>query len=285
MANSINGEKGIWIGLIAYIVLAFTKILVGFTAPSEALKADGYNNATDILATIAVLIGLRISRKPADQDHRYGHSRAEMIGALIASFIMVSVGIQVLIQSIRLLYTGAYQTPDFSAAIVAAVAAVIMLLVYRYNRNLAKKINSQAIMAAAKDNLSDALVSIGTCIGILVTQLGLAWLDPLVSLMIGFIICKTAWEIFVEATHTLTDGYDPKKIDLYVETVAKVTGVEAVKEIKARSNGHTTHLDIIIKVNPQLNIVEGHAICDAIEHELALLYKIKYVVVHIEPNH
>lgn len=284
MEERINGEKGIWIGLIAYIGLSIAKILIGYTAHSAALKADGLNNATDILATIAVLIGLKISKKPADRDHHYGHSRAEMIGALIASFIMVTVGIQVLIQAIQLLYVGNYQTPDLSAAGVALVAAIIMFLVYRYNRNLAKKINSQAVMAAAKDNLSDAWVSIGACFGILFTQLGLPWLDPLGSLLIGLLICKTAWGIFVEATHTLTDGYDPERIELYTQTVAAVKGVDEVKEIKARSNGNMTHLDIVIKVHPLLNVVESHAICDEIEKELAHTYNINQVVVHIEPN-
>ncbi len=283
MEERINGEKGIWIGLIAYICLSIIKIMIGFSAHSEALKADGLNNATDILATIAVLIGLKISKKPADQDHRYGHSRAEMIGAMVASFIMVTVGIQVLIQAIRLLYTGYYQTPDLSAAVVALLAALIMYLVYRYNRYLAKKINSQAVMAAAKDNLSDAWVSIGAFVGILFTQLGLPWLDPLGSLVIGLLICKTAWSIFVEATHTLTDGYDPNRIQVYIETVTKVKGVVEVKEIKARSDGNTTHLDIVIKVHPLLNVIESHAICDEIEKELARTHKINHVVVHIEP--
>lgn len=284
MDEHLNGEKGIWLGLITYIVLSIAKLIVGFIASSEALKADGLNNATDIVATIAVLIAFKISKKPADRNHPYGHRRAEVIGALIASFVMMLVGIQVVIMAIRVLYLGQYQTPDMIAAVVAIAAAFIMLLVYRYNRNLAKKINSQAVMAAAKDNLSDAIVSIGTCIGILFTQIGLPWLDPLASFLIGLIICKTAWDIFSDATHTLTDGYDPKQIEKYKKTVSTIQGVDEITEIKARSDGNLTYLDIVIKVHPLLSVVEGHAICDEIEQALADQYKIQNVVVHIEPT-
>lgn len=279
-----TGDKGVWIGLITYIVLSVTKIVVGWLTQSEALKADGFNNASDIVTSITVLIALHFSRKPADLDHTYGHRRVEMIGALLASFIMATLGIQVLIQSITTLFSNNVQTPDPSAAIVAFASAFILFLVYRYNRNLAKKINSQAVMAAAKDQFSDALVSIGAGIGILCTQFGAPWLDPLVSLIIGIIICKTAWDIFAKATHTLTDGYDPKQIEQYRDVIRSIKGVLEVRNIKARSDGKLTYLDIVITVDPYINVIESHAISEAIEKELEQRFSISYVVVHVEPR-
>lgn len=278
------GDKGVWIGLITYIVLSILKVLVGIFTQSEALRADGLNNASDIVTSITVLIALKISRKPADLDHAYGHRRVEMIGALIASFIMISLGIQVLWQSMQVLISGNYVTPDPTAAIVAFSSALILILVYRYNRNLAKKINSQAVMAAAKDQLSDALVSIGAGVGIVCTQFGLPWLDPLLSLIIGIIICKTAWDIFSEATHTLTDGYDPKQIEQYREATRSIQGVLNITDIKARSDGKTTYVEMVIEVDPYLNVIESHAICDAIEKKLEEQFNITNVVVHIEPT-
>lgn len=283
MARNKTSEKGIWLGLIAYIVLSVVKFFIGLATRSEALKADGLNNATDIVLTITVLVALKISQKPADSDHPYGHSRAEMIGALIASFIMITVGIQVIIQSIRILYVGDYHTPELLAAWVSLVAALIMYIVYRYNRKLAKLNNSHAVMAAAKDNLSDAYVSIGAFVGIVLAQIGLPWLDPLVSLGIGFIICKTAWGIFYDATHTLTDGYDPKRLEIYCQTIETIRGVDEVSQIKARSDGSTTYLDIIITVDPNLSVYASHAISDAVEEALEQKHKITNVVVHIEP--
>ena len=93
--NLRAGEKGAYLSILAYIFLSVLKLIVGYMGNSEALKADGLNNTTDIIASIAVLIGLRISQRPPDDNHRYGHFRAETISSLIASFIMIYVGIEV----------------------------------------------------------------------------------------------------------------------------------------------------------------------------------------------
>lgn len=94
-------ERGARISIIAYIVLSFLKLGIGYWSNSKALTADGLNNTTDIIASIAVLIGLRISRKPADEQHLYGHFRAETIASLIASLIMIAVGIDVLYNTVN----------------------------------------------------------------------------------------------------------------------------------------------------------------------------------------
>src|SRR5690554_1503893 len=97
--NSMNqyqkikkGEFGAWLSIIAYIVLALTKIIIAQMTHSQALRADGLNNATDVVASISILIGLKISRRPPDHNHHYGHFRAELIASLVAAFIMVTVG-------------------------------------------------------------------------------------------------------------------------------------------------------------------------------------------------
>lgn len=99
--NIKQGERGAWISIAAYLVLSSFKIFCGYLFASSALLADGFNNLTDIVASLAVLIGLRISQKPPDSDHAYGHLRAETIAALVASFIMAVVGIQVLVEAVR----------------------------------------------------------------------------------------------------------------------------------------------------------------------------------------
>ncbi len=139
--------------------------------------ADGLNNTTDIIASIAVLIGLRISQRPPDDNHQYGHLRAETIASLIASFIMMVVGLQVLFDSLVNLWNPIRETPSPLTAYVALGSAVIMYVVYRYNLNLAKKIGSSAVKAAAYDNRSDALVSIGTAIGIFGAIIGFSIID------------------------------------------------------------------------------------------------------------
>lgn len=281
--NIKMGEKGAWVSITAYICLSVFKLIVGYFANSKALMADGLNNTTDIIASIAVLIGMKISRKPPDENHRYGHFRAETIAALIASLIMVSVGIQVLYEAAISLFENNNETPNMFAGWAAIFSAIIMYIVYKYNLALAQKINSQSLNAAAQDNRSDALVSIGAFVGILGSQWGLSWLDSLAALIVGVIICKTAWEIFRDASHSLTDGFDEKELEKVKKTVAGTPGVVIVKDVKARTHGNIVLVDIIISVNDELNVIESHNITVQIEKRLAKKHKIKNVHIHIEP--
>ncbi|MGM0922666.1 MAG: cation diffusion facilitator family transporter [Bacillota bacterium] len=278
------GERGAIISIIAYLCLSALKLMIGYTANSEALKADGLNNATDIVASIAVLIGLRLSQKPADQDHPYGHWKAETVASLVASFIMMAVGLQVLYGAVMSVFEGKQESPDLVSAWTGIFCAVLMFFVYRYNKKLGEKINSQAVIAAAKDNLSDAWVSIGIVVGIIGSQFSLPWLDPLAAVVVGFLICKTAWDIFREASHHLTDGFDEQEIQVFKETTLSLYGVKGVKEIKARNYGNNTVVDIVILVNSNLDIRDAHDISTKVENILMNEHDVYNVHVHVEPN-
>ncbi|MCM3292781.1 cation diffusion facilitator family transporter [Paenibacillus sp. MER 180] len=278
-----QGEKGAWISIATYIALSAFKLAIGLFYQSKALQADGWNNLTDIVASLAVLIGLRISQKPPDHDHPYGHLRAETIAALIASFIMATVGIQVIISTVQALFHGESTTPNPLTGWVALGCAIVMYAVYSYNKRLAERIRNQALMAAAQDNRSDAFVSIGAAVGIFGAQLGISWLDPLAALTVGFIICKTAWDIFREATHTLTDGFDEAQLDRLRKTVESTEGVRKIKEVKARLHGSLVLVDVVVQVDPKLSLIEGHHICDDIEQRMKRKHNITHVHVHVEP--
>lgn len=278
-----QGEKGAWVSIVAYLALSALKLGVGYWFISGALVADGYNNLTDIVASAAVLIGLRISQKPPDKDHPYGHFRAETIAALIASFIMASVGIQVLITAVKSLFAQEHTSPNLITAWVALFSALCMGAVYMYNSRLARRINNQALLAASKDNLSDALVSIGAAVGIIGSQFGMPWLDPVAAIAVGLIICKTAWEIFYSSTHALTDGFDEKELRTLQSTIAKTKGVQTIKDIKARIHGSNVLVDVIVQVDPELSLIESHRICDDIERRMGRKHNILNVHVHVEP--
>lgn len=278
-----TGERGAMVSIAAYLLLSGVKLAAGYGLSSSALTADGYNNLSDIAASAAVLIGLRISRKPPDQDHPYGHYRAETIAALIASFIMAMVGLQVLIDAGRSIFAGDQAAPDPASAWIALAAALVMLIVYAYNRRLAMRIRSQALMAAAKDNLSDALVSVGAAAGIFGAQFGFPWLDPTAAAAVGLIILKTAWDIFYSATHALTDGFDAKELATLRGTIERTKGVRRITDIKARVHGSNVLIDVIIQVDPALTLIESHQICDEIERRMERRHNIANVHVHVEP--
>jgi cation diffusion facilitator family transporter len=279
-----RGERGAIISIIAYICLSSLKLAIGLIANSEALKADGLNNATDIIASIAVLIGLKLSQRPADDDHPYGHWKSETVASMVASFIMMVVGIQVTYEAITSIFNGKNESPDLVSAWTGLFCALVMYFVYRYNKKLSREINSQSVMAAAKDNLSDAWVSVGTFIGIVGAQFNLPWLDPITAIIVGLLICKTGWEIFRDASHYLTDGFDEKQIETYKETIINCYGVKGVKDIKARNYGNNVVVDIVILVNSDLDIRGAHDIATKVENELIKEHNVYDVHVHVEPN-
>lgn len=281
--NLRAGEKGAYLSIIAYIFLSTLKLIVGYMGDSEALKADGLNNTTDIIASIAVLIGLKISQRPPDDDHRYGHFRAETISSLIASFIMIYVGIEVLITAVKNIMHPINQEPSALTIVVALFSAVVMFAVYKYNIALAKRINSSAVKAAAYDNRSDALVSIGTAIGITAAILGFVIVDTITAFVIGLIIIKTAIEIFKEAVFSLTDGFDPELIASIEKHVADIPRVREVVEVRGRHHASLTLIDVTVCVNPHLNVRDSHAITEQIEKAVQQLDPFATTLVHIEP--
>ncbi|WP_458352698.1 cation diffusion facilitator family transporter [Peribacillus frigoritolerans] len=278
------GERGAIISIIAYICLSIMKLAIGYISDSAALKADGLNNTTDIIASIAVLIGLRLAQRPPDKDHGYGHWKSETIASMVASFIMFAVGVQVLIDAVGSMLKGGKESPDIIAGYVGVLSAIAMYFVYRYNKKLAMKINSKAVMAASKDNISDAWVSIGTAIGIFGSQLNMPWLDPLTAIIVGLLICKTAWDIFIQASHELSDGFDENKIHLYKDVIINVDGVKGIKEIKGRNYGNNEVIDVVILVNSTLDIKEAHDIATHVEKVMMKDHGVYDVHVHVEPN-
>lgn len=281
--NIKSGEIGAWISIFAYLFLSAIKLLVAYIGDSDALWADGLNNSTDVVASIAILIGLRISQKPPDQNHRYGHYRAETIASLLAAFIMVAVGLQVIFSTVGKMFGEHTTKPDMLTAWIALGAAIIMFIVYRYNLQLSRKVNSSALYAASQDNRSDALVSIGAFIGIIGTQFGIYWLDPLAGLLVGIIICRTAWEIFKDATLVLTDAFDEEILKKIKAEIKKFPEVKIVPDIKGRALGNQSVLDVTIKVDPNLTVSQSHDITVRIEKKLANEYKILHTHIHIEP--
>lgn len=269
MANNLRlAQKGAYISIVMYIILSIIKYIVGTSYYSSALRADSLNNLTDIFVSVAVLVGLKISIKPADKNHPYGHMKTENITTLIVSFIIMFVGIQVISSNIPILFTGEYGQPSTLTIWVSFISGIVMLLVYKFNDSLSKKTKSTSLKSASKDNLSDALVSIGTGIGLIFTQIGFPIVDIVLAVILGVIIVFTGFSIFKESIFTLSDGFHEKDLNNYSEDISKIPGVIDVPSIKGRYHGNSVFLDVTIVVDKKLSLDEAHDICDLVEKEL-----------------
>ncbi|TCI45700.1 cation transporter [Exiguobacterium sp. SH3S2] len=275
--------KGAILSITTYLILSVLKVVFGYIYNSEAVLADGFNNTTDVIASIAVYIGIRVAATPRDAEHKYGHAKMETIAALVASLIMVAVGVFVLLNSIANLLAGVYVEPNPLAAVVAFFSAIVMYGVHRYNLNLAKQTKSLALKAAAKDNLADALISIGATLGVLFAYFKLPWMDTMLAVVIAGLIIRTAIQIFLDATHQLSDGFPPDLVESYEETIQHFDTVKEVREIKGRHLGNHVMLDVTIAVDGALTVDEAHTLCDDIERELDKHHAVDSVHIHIEP--
>ncbi|WP_105993142.1 MULTISPECIES: cation diffusion facilitator family transporter [Staphylococcus] len=287
MSQSLNlkrAQKGAYLSLVTYIVLSVAKYIVGTIYHSAAVRADALNNMTDILVSIAVIVGLKISIKPPDKNHPYGHLKSENIASLLVSFIIMFVGVQVIIQDFPRLFLNDYHTPNPVTIIISLISGAIMSAVALYNFRLAKQTKSRSLHSSAVDNMSDSIVSLGTGVGLIFTQFGMPIVDIILAIILGFLIVYTGFSIFREAIFTLSDGFNERDLETYRQDVLEVSDVLAVKSIKGRYHGSSIFVDVTIVVEPDLTLQEAHEICDRVEtymHEQG----VSSVYVHPEPYH
>lgn len=281
--NYEASQRGARVGLLAYIILAVAKLTVGWWAGSRALVADGINNVTDIIGTATALLGLRIAGRPADEEHPYGHQRAETIATLVVGTIMAMVGLDVAVSAGAALFRPDLEVPEPLAMWVGAASALVMLAVYTYNLRLSRRTGSKVLEAAAYDHLSDAITAAGTVVGVLGARMGLPWLDPLAGLVVAGVIIRTAYHIGIDSARSLMDGFDVASQKELRRRAAGVAGVVRVHSLRARSVGNLVYVDVTIGVKPNLTIVEAHAVSDGVEAALQGQLGVECVHVHVEP--
>lgn len=281
--NPQIARRGIYLSIVTYVIISTAKLLVGYSFDSDAVFADGLNNFTDSFASIALLVGMILSQRPADQNHRYGHYKIETITTLIMSFVIFYIGITVTIDSTTALINQAYAAPTPINAVVGLSSGVIMSGVYWYNNRLGNKLNSPSLKASAKDNLSDALTSFATALSVVLSRTGILWLDGAMAIVVGLIIIKSGYDIFKESAFSLSDGFPQEDLDNYRKIVLMVPSVRAVSDIRGRNYGANVYIDITILVDPEISVQAGHAITEKVESALQKTEDVTAIDVHVEP--
>ena len=287
MMGNINNlklaQRGAYLSIFTYIILAVLKYYFGVEYDSAAVRADALNNMTDIFASLAVLIGLKISIRPPDDNHPYGHLKSENIASLVVSFIIIFVGLQVLMENVPAVFSPAEQAPNPVVIYVSIFSGLVMLAVFFINRKFAEKTKSTSLKSASMDNFSDSMISLGTAAGLILTQLGLPIADVIIASILGLLIMYTGFKILKDAVFALSDGYNDADLIEHKEDVLEVNGVLDVKSIKGRYHGSSIFLDVTIIVDPDISITDAHMICDRVEehmHDKGIMS----LYVHPEPK-
>lgn len=289
--NDISAEKAIrkvaLIAVLTNVLLAAVKVTVGLVFKSMAVLADGVDTSTDILTSSTMLIATLISRRPPDKEHPYGHHKAENIGAKIISFIIFYAGVSLLVESAKRLITGQYEIlvgfwPLFAA--ILSVSGKTFLFVIEYTTG--KKYKSNSMVAEAKNMRNDIMMSSLVFVGVALNKIGLAWMDPLVGIVMSGIIIKVAWEVFEENTHDLMDGLKDEEMWIYekVFEACQKCGALNPHKVRVRKVGGKFDIDMDIEVNGEMNVRDAHEITKCIKKHLFETKEIYDVVIHVEPE-
>lgn len=294
--NSIDykrGEKITLLCLMGNIFLSIFKFITGILGNSKAMVADALHSISDVVATIAVYIGIKIAKKPIDQDHPYGHGKVEPLASFFVGIVLFFAAITVIERIIQSIITHTFTTPSFIALVAAIISIIIKEIMFRITYTEGKKINSESIMANAWDHRSDAYSSIATTVGIGFSMIGdhfnilwLEYMDPLAGAVVAFMIFKVAYCILKQAVKGLMDSSpEPHVLDEIEYIILECEEVYGIPWIKARYIGQHLFIDLALEVDAQMTVKEGHAISTEIEKKIKNEIKDAYeVIVHIEPS-
>lgn len=287
-----KAEMAAWMGIFGNLTLAAVKGTIGYTAGSKALMADAVTSASDVAGSLAVLVGLKAARRPADADHPYGHGKAEPITAIIVSVLMIIIGFEIAKSSFNTLRAGVQQAPEWTALLALAVSILVKEALFRYNYSLGKKLSSQALLAGAMDHRTDVFASAAAAVGVLgalagdlFNQPGLYMLDPLAGVFVSVLVLRMGYKMIRESVHNTMDHvlHEEDAVEL-VQTVQRINGVITVDELRAREHGHYVIVDVKISVNPKISVAEGHEIAKlAKQHLMKRFIHVSDVLVHVNP--
>ncbi len=279
------GEKAAWLGILSNIALFVLKFLAGLFGRSQAMIADAFHTASDAFTSIAVLVGFKIARKPADREHPYGHGRAESITAKIVALVLIFVGLKLVHDSAKILILKEMVKPHSIALFAAIISIVIKEFTYRRVILISKKINSVSLKADAYHHRSDVLSSVAALVGIAGARMGWTFLDPLAGILVAGFIIKVGTEAFHVAYDELMDAAPPKGMVRKIEKIVMTTeGVLETKKVMVRKYGIELFLEVTIGVDKNKTVQEGHFITTKVEKNLCgKMTSIEDVVVHVEP--
>ncbi len=274
------------ISILLNVVLTILKILAGILGNSTAIISDGLHSASDIITSIGILIGNKISRKPRDEEHQYGHEKAESLVSFILSSVLIIVAIKIGYDGVKELFNiNNILVPNVLPLIVAIISIGIKEYQYQITIRVAKKINSSSLKADAWHHRSDALSSIAAFIGIGGAMLGFKILDPIASIIVAIVVVKVGANILKSSCDELMDSSISKQDISEIEAlVSNHDNIYGIKDFKSRKYGSVAYVDMSILIDNNKTLEEAHDIADDLEKIIiSNLNYIKEINIHTEP--
>lgn len=288
MKNNMNKNKQaiwvLWIIMGLNFLVAIFKIVIGTIANSGSIIADGYHSLSDGSGNIVGIVGLSIAGRPIDQNHPYGHKKFETISSMLIGMLLFVVGCKVLYNSVQSLMHP--KTPEISTLsfIVMICTLVVNIFVVLYEHSQGIKLSSDVLVSDSEHTKSDVLITCGVIVTMILLRLGVPpIIDGCVSLLISVFIFKASFEIFMEATKTLTDSAVLDSKEIY-DAAMTCEDVQECHKIRSRGRKDEIFVDLHVLVNPDMKVVDAHDL----QHKVEGILKTKFgnhvsAIIHVEP--
>lgn len=294
---SLSREKEIYkvtiIGSIANFALLAFKFVAGILGHSAAMLADAVHSLSDFVTDVIVLVFVRISNKPQDKDHDYGHGKYETLATAIIGILLLLVGFGILWSSASSIWAfmkgEQLEAPGMMALIAALVSILLKEILYQYTVIKGKSLNSQAVVANAWHHRSDAFSSIGTAVGIGgAILLGEHWrvLDPIAAVIVSFFIMKVAIQLLIPCVDELLEKSLPDEVEKDIEqALLSFPGVSEPHHLRTRRIGSYCAIEVHVRMDGGITLEEAHTTATAIEHKLkTMLGEGTLINIHVEPK-
>lgn len=294
--SSGSREKSIyritWIGSIVNFILLVFKFIAGILGHSSALVADAVHSLSDFITDIIVIVFVKISGKPEDDDHRYGHGKYETLATALIGIALFAVGIGLLVggaTKVADVINGAVlPAPSIVALIAAAVSIISKEILYRYTVRVGKNLNSQAVIANAWHHRSDAFSSIGTLVGIGgAIFLGEKWriLDPIAAIVVSAFIIKVAVDLLKPCVDELLERSLPAETERRIlDIIATFPEVCSPHHLRTRRIGNHIAIEVHLRMDGQKTLEDAHAAATKVEKRLKAEFgPDTHVGIHMEP--
>jgi cation diffusion facilitator family transporter len=271
--------------MIAAVFITTFKLIIGLLTGSLGILSEALHSALDLVAAFITWIAVRISDKPADKEHHFGHGKIENLSALVETALLLVTCIWIVYEALHRLVTGSTHIQVTVWSYIVVVSSIIV----DYSRSralkrVAKKYNSQALEADALHFSTDIWSSTVVLLGLICAQFGIFVADSIAALAVAIIVIFVSYNLGKRAINALLDAA-PK--DMTKEIIAFLEQDPEVKyfhDLKIRTSGAETLVEIIVHLNQNLNLVKSHKITEKLEESILTIIKKGQVLIHAEPH-
>jgi cation diffusion facilitator family transporter len=273
------------LSVLAAVFLTLSKFIIGFLTGSLGILSEALHSCLDMVAAIITFVSVRISDRPADRDHHYGHGKVENFSALIETLLLLITCVWIIHEAVTRLVSGNTEIyVNIWSYIVVIVSIIIDFSRSRALMKTAVKHNNQALEADAVHFSTDIWSSSVVLLGLICANFGLHWADPVAALFVAAIVIYISFKLGKKAVDVLLDKATDEYDDIIEECRCTVPLITSVHEVKVRRAGADVFIDMIVHLDPCVSILEAHRMSDELEKNIMNRINRCTVHIHQEPE-